>query len=271
MEQAQASKPRKGKHIDVIHHEMYDRLEPGTDMVSLEAYLRRLSERSMKNRAAFQEFGLRGVRMTRHALERWNTRVGPQAGASELEARLTILGCELGRIHLLSKNVGIIDDDIVFIYEIEGTQLVCITFYGRKSLRPALFDMRHLLRFNGREDDEADIQLEPEELAGQLFPPLPYKLLMYRGTRSRYQLEVYDNTETPIFRLVESVQEDARASVFRQDKGAFKPSKSTITALSYLGYKSPGHRGRSRELERDAQHDNNQSNDERNFEPTAGL
>jgi hypothetical protein len=208
-----------------------------TDLAEIEAYLKTLSPLNFEhNRKIIHKSGVKQIHLTKHARQRWNTRVAP-ANISNQDLIKFLNGClSLGRIELFSKQCGVIDNEIVFIYEQDEEQLNIITFYGRISHRPALSNIKKLKTFNYRELDDVNFELSKAELHAQALPPLPYKRLIFRGNYVVYSLDVYDNDRDVFFHLNETSFKGNESRIFRLQDENLQIGKSTVTALRIMGY-----------------------------------
>lgn len=138
---------------------------------------------------------VKSVVIKHHSLERWNERVGPKLERNELELLFTQLLLIPYRITTLSKEIAIIDDDILFIYKIEDTKLIILTIYGRISLRPSLQDLEKLKSHNYHTYDRLNLAIPEHVLAEQILPYIPRQVFHFPGTRHYYRVEVFDTLE----------------------------------------------------------------------------
>lgn len=226
-----------GKRIEVREYLTFQRLPQELNIENVEVYIKALDTNCDRNLRIIEKIGCKRLRITNHARKRWDTRVGPSnISDMDLTELLSNMCFRLGRIELLTKDCGLIDNDIVFIYEQEEDQLNIITFYGRMSQRPALSDIKQLKLFKYRELDEANFELEKDELDAQILPPIPFKRVIYKGNFIMYQLDAYDNGKNTVFHLIESSPKNQSETFFRLDDKNIKITKSTITALRMMNY-----------------------------------
>ncbi|GGG17832.1 hypothetical protein [Paenibacillus abyssi] len=226
-----------GKRIDILDFKKIDAVLPDGDLSDVEIYLRSLTLDADRNLRIFERAGIKKIHLTKHAKDRWDSRVGPaNIEEADLTERITTMSLDLGRIELLSKECGLIDNDIVFIYEKHNDQMNIVTFYGRISHRPALHDVKQLKIFNYKELDDANFELTRNELNEQILPPVPQKRLKYKGSFVLYTLDAYANQTDAIFHLTEVSPQGSGQSYFRLRDTDIRLSKSTVKALRYLGY-----------------------------------
>lgn len=228
-----------GKRIEILENLTFTHRSETVNLDFVENYVKSLNINQVRNRRIIERSGIKRIHLTYHARQRWNTRVGPTTiSDDELTDLISILCLQLGRVALLSKDVGLIDNDIIFIYEQSEDQMNILTFYGRVSQRPALADVNQLKLFNYKELDEVNFELHQEELRFQILPPIPYKRLIYNGSFSHYCLDVYDNGRgDTLFHLAENSPKSDSDTFFRLGDDELTLSKSTITALKYLRYR----------------------------------
>lgn len=145
------------------------------------------------------------IKISNHALERWNERVGP---IIDMETLLLILNNLFEhaphRLNKLANRLGCIDDDIIFAYDYDHTGQFCITtFYGRKSLSPSLNHPDYLRHYNLKHKNYVTLSISSHILQNQHIPPIPQDLVIFQGRRTIYTLEKYLITDegkgTPCF------------------------------------------------------------------------
>ncbi|MCY9666445.1 hypothetical protein M5X11_15990 [Paenibacillus alginolyticus] len=233
----QSSERRDGKRIEVVEYTKFQYLPHELDIAAVEAYIKALNINYDRNLRIVEKTGIKQIRLTNHARQRWDSRVGPtNVSNGDLMELISTMCFRLGRIELLSKDCGLIDNDIVFFYEKVEDQMNIITFYGRMSQRPALADVKQLKLFNYRELDDVNFELQSDELDVQILPPIPYKRMVYKGTFVLYCLDAYDNQKEVVFHLTETSPKSTNDIVFRIEDEGIKHSKSTITALRMMRY-----------------------------------
>ncbi|MBO8161698.1 MAG: hypothetical protein H0Z24_08685 [Thermosipho sp. (in: Bacteria)] len=93
------------------------------------------------------EEGSKKFRNTDHGLLRWNSRVKNPVfkTKSELNCHLQQLYDE-GKVKHLFGDYYLIDDDIIAVLDVLDEQLVGITFFGRRSVNPMLWNLPQLLK-----------------------------------------------------------------------------------------------------------------------------
>ncbi|MBH0164083.1 hypothetical protein IHV12_04105 [Fictibacillus sp. 7GRE50] len=132
-----------------------------------------------------------GIYLTHHAFYRWNERIGPIMTLQALNLMFASLWEEPDRLILVDQEIGTLDQDIVFTYELDRGQLVITTFYGRMSLYPALQGMTNGQRLKLPQNDMLDLKISKQLLQNQLPPQLPYVTLIFSGKRFMYKIEQY--------------------------------------------------------------------------------
>lgn len=135
------------------------------------------------------------VVIKKHSLERWNERVGPKLEQVDLDLLFKQLLTIPYRITTLSNEIAIIDDDILFIYKIEGTQLIVLTIYGRISLKPSLQDLEKLKSHNYHTYDRLNLEIPAHILAEQIVPYIPKQVFHFSGSRHYYRIDVFDTLD----------------------------------------------------------------------------
>ncbi|WML46737.1 hypothetical protein RCG23_13910 [Neobacillus sp. PS3-34] len=132
------------------------------------------------------------VKISEHAFERWNQRVGPFFTRVEKLERLVFALLSLPlRIEWLSPSLGIIDSDILFIYEAREETLLIKTFYGRCSFHPSLYQFPVLKKYNLHELEKINLSLPPNILEQQVAPVLPLEVILFNGRTMDYCIETY--------------------------------------------------------------------------------
>jgi hypothetical protein len=143
------------------------------------------------------------IKISNHALERWNERVGPIIDMETLRLVLNYLFEHAPhRLNKLANRLGCIDDDIVFAYDYDHAGQFCITtFYGRKSLSPSLNHPNYLRYYNLKHKNYVTLSIPSHILQDQHIPPIPQDFVVFQGRRTIYTLEKYliTNKETPCF------------------------------------------------------------------------
>jgi hypothetical protein len=132
-----------------------------------------------------------GIFLSHHAYYRWNERIGPIMTLQALNLMFSSLWEEPDRLILVDQEIGTLDQDIVFTYEIDRGQLVITTFYGRMTLYPALQSMTIGQRLRLPQNDMLDLKIPNQLLQEQLPPHLPYVTLTFSGKKYLYKIEQY--------------------------------------------------------------------------------
>jgi len=181
---------------------------------------------------SFTEY--RNIVVTDHAYKRWNERVSTKLEINQLTSTLQNL-LYMGRIDLLENNLGVIDDEIVFIYDNSHKHsLVIKTFYGRISQVKSLANFNSLRAFNSNQSDHIDISLSTELLGSLIAMPLPYKRIVFQGTVKEYILEEYKNEERSLFILLSKDAAGTTIRKFYSDHPAILLEHSVRRALMIL-------------------------------------
>lgn len=137
------------------------------------------------------------VTVLEHCNERWNERVGPQTDLFMIQKLFEyVLAYEPKRITIESYNFAYLDEDICFNYVLKDNHLYIRTFHGRSNLRPGIANIVKTLQYNARHEDKVYLALTEDELAAQVFPPMPYITLDYQIEESKYQLLYFHNADT---------------------------------------------------------------------------
>lgn len=128
-----------------------------------------------------------------HAFERWNTRVGPIFQDIETLTQTISFLHSFRRIKLYNKkNVGSIDDDILFTFKNEGGKIVITTFYGRISLVSYLADFDVLRKYNLKNNDSIKLEQTVDVLNKQTLI-IHKEIMTFSGSHNKYLLEIFDN------------------------------------------------------------------------------
>lgn len=139
--------------------------------------------------------------LTEHALQRWNERIGPNVRYDELENRLhSIVLLQPWRIHKVAHNIWTIDEDIVFIANMDNGHFTIVTFLGRIMLKPVLKNIKALQGYVTYKRDRLNLVVSEDVVAQQSLPILPQKIWHVQGSTTDYWLEWFDVTfdEEPI-------------------------------------------------------------------------
>lgn len=173
-----------------------------------------------------------------HCVTRWNERVGPRLKKEELELLFNQLLKIPYRITTLSKEIAIVDDDIVFIYKIEGNKMVILTIYGRLSLKPSLQNLDRLKTFNYHHYDRLNLSIPEKVLEEQIVPPIPEDLYIFNGRKTFYRIEKFRCVEGDLYYLTTFLngQQHIREIIFSNPKQA-KLNKKVLYVLYSIGFK----------------------------------
>lgn len=138
--------------------------------------------------------------LTKHATERWNERVGPNQSKTQISDLLHQLH-QLNRIEYFNhkSKVGLIDEEIVFIYEKIGlNKIVILTFYGRISIKSGLKRLTKLNEFNPRKDAvNLELEVDSKDYLKQTLPLLPFRLIEGMCKNEVYIIEEYGSKDKP--------------------------------------------------------------------------
>ena len=124
--------------------------------------------------------GIIDVVVDSHAYERWNQRVGPIT-PSEILTNIFKVAVLINpnRIHVLDRELAILDNDIVFSFEFENSILKVTTFFGRISLKPLLSNVDILRRYNVHYNEEVDLHIDNCVIDKQVLPITPTSVIEY--------------------------------------------------------------------------------------------
>jgi len=172
---------------------------------TLQQLLTRIRKANMKDSWS-KDIGV-PVKVTNHALERWNTRVGPYMQTKkELANYLTIiLAAKVKRYEMLQEpnkkfeNYLIeIENEIVGAFIIDKGEIAFTTFFGRLSKVPALANWYFLQHFNlkkgrlnNRIHDHVKLEFPIEQLMNENLPAAPVAEWFINGNRTNYIVEKY--------------------------------------------------------------------------------
>ncbi|WP_226086023.1 hypothetical protein [Mesobacillus sp. S13] len=129
--------------------------------------------------------------LTGHAFKRWNERVGPKVGFAELERMLNHLLFIPERITRNSPKRGMIDSDILFVYELVGNEIHIVTFLGRASEQPGLRNLRSFRELKFEYNERLKLELPEAALIRQKLPCIPVEYIHFEGRTTSYFLERY--------------------------------------------------------------------------------
>lgn len=159
----------------------------------------RADEKAINKPAVQYLFGsLLSITVTEHAFERWNERVGPNQSKSQISELMHQLH-QLNRIEYFNhkSKIGLIDEEIVFIYEKIGlNQIIILTFYGRISLKSGLKRLTRLNEFNPRKDAvNLELEVDSKDYLKQTLPLLPFKFSKSTNENELYIIEEYGSKD----------------------------------------------------------------------------
>jgi hypothetical protein len=150
------------------------------------------------------------ITVSNHAFERWNERIGPPVGYQDLTNLLNQLIHLTGRISIISDRRGLIDSEILFIYQQKGNCIHITTFYGRLSLQPALRNIRNLKAYQLMQKERIILKLNDQILAQQQLPIVPIEYIEFEGRTISYSLQKYrvlhNNSEKILIFLSETTK-----------------------------------------------------------------
>lgn len=126
----------------------------------------------------------------RHALNRWNERVGPKVMKKELDQWVQVY-YELGEFNFVTDVFGYISEEIVFAYKIEKGRIIITTFYGRVSQKPILKDIVALREFNLKYNQFVDLKLDKDVLQKQKMPSVADEVFLHVKKNRTLYIEKY--------------------------------------------------------------------------------
>jgi hypothetical protein len=129
--------------------------------------------------------------LTGHAFKRWNERIGPHIGFAELERLLNHLLFLQSRITMNSPKRGMIDSDILFVYELVGNEIHIVTFLGRANEQPVLRNLRSFRKLKFEYNERLMLGLSEDALIKQKLPCVPVEYIHFAGRTTSYFLERY--------------------------------------------------------------------------------
>lgn len=112
-------------------------------------------------------------------------------GLVSLRSYMNTLWSEPERVIIIGRNTGIIDNEIVFTFEVENSSMIVTTFYGRISILPALQSITNLHKLDDYPHQLLDLYLPEHVLRHQKLPILPMNSMMFSGSRFSYKLEEF--------------------------------------------------------------------------------
>lgn len=182
------------------------------------------------------------VVITNHTLERWNERVGPKVNLDTLQKTLEVIFKNfIYRVSKLDHGIGSIDNEIIFTYEMKDGEFCITTFYGRKSLQPALNQMKNLRNYNLYRHDQVNLAISDEELKRQTMPLIPKEIIHFNGKKTSYVLEKYIllDRRKPCFLCYKKDLKKRDVTTFMIDLE--KPEqilipKNVLSVLSWIGF-----------------------------------
>lgn len=138
------------------------------------------------------------IKLTDHAVDRWNDRVGPIVSKEQLRELFDQIErhpsiCQfMKKVTTDTTNVMIIDDDIVALYEYSQSAktkekyMNIVTFFGRISLNHLLVDIGTTLRYLRRSKDVINLHVPLEDVKKQTLPSVailkrPTQFIGYNG------------------------------------------------------------------------------------------
>lgn len=226
-------KARKGKPILIKNKFITDESMISIGIDDLKPLLMSKVPSSFTNFQNQKLKDITSISITSHAWERWNERVTKIIPTFEqLQLYLTSCIIHLGRVRFLNPIFASIDEDIIFHYETKDHQLFIISFYGRITNKPGLSDVNLLLEFLGKKEDRLSLFVPKDQLINSIILPIPSHHLIFAGTMSTYELNVYRCPDGVICHLINPTNH--QYTIWNLNDPDVKLSKSTITALKYL-------------------------------------
>ncbi|MGV2885887.1 hypothetical protein [Paenibacillus taichungensis] len=176
--------------------------------------------------------------LTDHAYDRWNQRVAYSREKIILENKLNILYSLFDRIKFVTREIGIIDKDILFTYEQENGRIIITTFYGRLSQNPSLYHFEAMRNYNHQSDDFIELSLDETILSSLFDPPIPAQRMIFKGSTSLYLIDKYiDMEQRSLFVLLVlgGPEKGLLREIFSDGPLCEKIEKSVRQALMLLG------------------------------------
>lgn len=175
--------------------------------------------------------------LTDHAIRRWGQRVGQFNNKSLLKNKINMLYSLLGRVELLTPEIGLIDKEILFTYERLLDKTIITTFYGRLSQNPSLNQFDTMRNYNFHKDDYIELSLDNSVLSRLLDPPIPTQRMIFKGSTSRYMIDKYSDDKRSLFILLvlEGQERGALREIYSDQPKCEKIEKSVRQALLLLG------------------------------------
>lgn len=183
------------------------------------------------------------VTLSFHAFHRWNERIGPHISYQELIKLLNQLILIKGRLTKISDRRGLIDSDILFIYQQKGNKIHITTFYGRLSLNPSLRNIRDLKAYQLMEKERIILKLPNHILQSQHRPVLPIEYIEFEGRMISYVIQEYRvagiNSEEILLFLTETTKFGKRKMIVIDPDNVFETllNHSVLYVLFTMGYR----------------------------------
>lgn len=136
--------------------------------------------------------GIKEVEVDFHALERWNQRVGPIITHEVLTNifKVAIL-INPDRILVLERGLAILDNEIVFSFEVKDSLLTVTTFFGRISLNPVLLNVDTLRKYNLHSQEEINLVIDDKVIEQQELPFAPSSVIEFMDSNNLPNLLFY--------------------------------------------------------------------------------
>ena len=150
------------------------------------------------------------VTLSDHAYQRWNERIGPPIDYTELLHLLNQIILINSRITIISDKRGLIDSDILFIYQQKENTIHITTFFGRLSLHPALRNIRDLKAYQLLENERIILEHSIQLLAQQQLPIIPIDYIEFDGRTISYVIQKYRVTSNNVEKTLLFVTEKTR-------------------------------------------------------------
>lgn len=132
------------------------------------------------------------IKVSKHAVERWNQRVGPILSSSELHYLLRCLYFA-GRIDFFRSQIAVIDNEIVFAFERNKKQLTIKTFLGRISRNPEFANFEEAQSKMIFYQQKTRLKVSKKILQQSPFPVVPREIFhLQTPRRLNYVLSEYE-------------------------------------------------------------------------------
>lgn len=183
------------------------------------------------------DFTNKRILLTDHAHERWNQRVAFSNEKAIIEGKLNIL-LLLGRIEFITREIGLIDKEVLFTYEQMQDRIIITTIYGRLSQNPSLYHFKEMRNYNLHSDDYIDLAIDGAILSSFSNPPVPTQRMVFRGSTSLYLIDKYSDKERSLFILLvlDGPEKGTLREIYSDQPSCEKIEKSVRQAIMLMGH-----------------------------------